>query len=283
VGLGSLVYFPNLADPETAYPLMMIKFLPNGLRGMLVAAFFAAFMSCTVTHINWGASYLVNDIYKRFLIKNRSERHYLFMSRVAIILMTCLAGSACLCMHSIYEAWLFIMSLMVGTCFIVLLRWYWWRINVWSEITSLVSSAVISIILLQPSFSKLVGMPLLYTADYYPIRLVITLLSCTALSLFVAFITPAEPDEHLEKFYRRVRPGGWWGHIGARCKDVKKLHLGWPEVVNWVLTVVGIYALLFGLGWLVMGKYYLGIGAVIVSFVTINIVLRLIGKMEWGF
>jgi hypothetical protein len=185
-------------------------------------------------------------------------------------------------MSSIYEAWLFIMSLMVGTCFIVLLRWYWWRINVWSEIASLISSAVIAIVLLQPSFSKLVGMPLLYTADYYPIRLVITLFACTVLSLFVAFVTPAEPDEHLEKFYRRVRPGGWWGHIGEKCKDVKKLHLGWPEVVNWALTVIGIYALLFGLGWVVMGKYYLGAAAVVVSFITIQIVLRLIGKMEWA-
>jgi len=283
VGLGSLIYFPNLADPETAYPKMMIQFLPNGLRGMMVAAFFAAFMSCTVTHINWGASYLVNDIYKRFLIKNKSEKHYLVMSRVAIVLMTCLAGSACMMMHSIYSAWLFVMSLMVGTCFIVLLRWYWWRINVWSEITSLISSAVVAIALLQPAVGRLMGMPRLYTDEYYPIRLVITLVLCTGISLAVAFLTPPEPDEHLEKFYRRVRPGGWWGHIGKKCKDVKKLHLGWPEVVNWCLTVISIYSALFGLGWLVMGKYWLGSIAVIISFVTVRIIVKLIGKMEWEF
>ncbi|PIU41700.1 MAG: sodium:proline symporter [Candidatus Omnitrophica bacterium CG07_land_8_20_14_0_80_42_15] len=281
VGLGSVIYFPNLADPETAFPCMMIKFLPNGLRGMMVAAFFAAFMSCTVTHINWGASYLVNDIYKRFLFKKGTEKHYLFMSRVAIILMTCLAGTACMMMTSIYSAWLFIMSLMVGTSAIVLLRWYWWRINVWSEITSLISSAVISILLLQPSFSKFVGMPRLWTDEYYPIRLVITLFACTGLSLLVAFLTPPEPDDHLEKFFRRVRPGGWWGHIAERCKDVKKLHLGWPEAVNWLLTVISIYAALFGLGWLVMGKYWRGTISMIISFVTIRLIVRLIDKMEW--
>jgi len=121
VGLASLIYFPNIADPETAYPRMMVKFLPNGLRGMMVAAFLAAFMSTVVTHINWGASYLVNDIYKRFLVKGASEKHYVWMSRLSIIFMTILAGSACLMMKSIYSAWLFVMSLMVGTAIIVVI------------------------------------------------------------------------------------------------------------------------------------------------------------------
>ncbi|MDD5449428.1 MAG: Na+:solute symporter [Candidatus Omnitrophica bacterium] len=283
VGLASLIYFPNIADPETAYPRMMTMFLPNGLRGMMVAAFLAAFMSTVVTHINWGSSYLVNDLYKRFLVKNASESHYVWMSRLGIVFMTALAGSACLLMSSIYSAWLFVMSLMVGTSFIVLLRWYWWRINVWCEIASLISTVVISLLLLNPGVSKLLGIPLLYTDDYYPIRLVFTLVLCTTISLTVAFLTPAEPQAHLEKFYRRVRPGGWWGPISAKCADVKKLHLGWPEFINWVLTVISIYAALFGLGWLCMGEYLLGIISLIVSFVTIKIILRLIGKMEWGF
>lgn len=283
VGVASLIYFPNIADPETAYPRMMTMFLPNGLRGMMVAAFLAAFMSTVVTHINWGASYLVNDLYKRFFIKNASEKHYVWMSRLSIIIMTAFAGSACLMMNSIYSAWLFVMSLMVGTSFIVLLRWYWWRINVWSEIASLISTVVVSLMLLNPITGKLIGIPLLYTDDYYPIRLVLTLILCTGISLLVALLTPPEPREHLEKFYRRVAPAGWWGPIAEKCRDVKKLHLGWPEVINWVLTVISIYAALFGLGWLLMGQYIQGIIAMVICVITIILIMREIGKMEWGF
>jgi len=274
VGLASLIYFPNLADPETAYPRMMVKFLPNGLRGMMVAAFLAAFMSTVVTHINWGASYLVNDIYKRFFVKNKSERHYVGMSRVAIIFMTILAGTACLLMTSIYSAWLFIMSLMVGTSVIVLLRWYWWRINIWCELTSLISTAIIAIALLKH--------PVLGLDDYYPVRLVITLFSCTAISLFVGFLTPPEPMEHLEKFYRRVRPAGWWGPVAARCPDVKKFQVGKREVISWLLTGLSIYSALFGLGWLVMGFYIKGVIAMVVCFVTMKIILHEISKMDWS-
>jgi len=273
VGLASLIYFPNIADPETAYPRMMVKFLPNGLRGMMVAAFLAAFMSTVVTHINWGASYLVNDIYKRFLVKGASEKHYVWMSRLAIIFMTILAGSACLLMKSIYSAWLFVMSLMVGTAIIVLLRWYWWRINVWCEFASLISTATIALALLR--------VPVLGTDDYYPIRLVITIISCTAISLLVAFLTPPEPEEHLEKFYRRVKPGGWWGPIAKRCPDVNAMRIGRREITSWLLTSISIYAALFGLGWLVMGQYAKGLIALIVCFVTMKIILREIGKMEW--
>lgn len=274
VGLASLIYFPNIADPETAYPMMMTKFLPNGLRGMMVAAFLAAFMSTVVTHINWGASYLVNDIYKRFFVREASEKHYVWMSRLSIIFMTGLAGLACLMMNSIYSAWLFVMALMVGTCFIVLLRWYWWRINVWAEITSLVSTVVVSLALLR--------VPVLGTDDYYPIRLVITLIFCTGVSILVAFLTPPEPIDHLVKFYKRVRPGGWWGPVAEKCKKVKTFKPGAPEFISWVLTVISIYAALFGLGWLVMGRYVLAAIAAVIFIVTLKFILIEIEKMDWS-
>lgn len=282
VGLGSLIYFPNIADPETAYPKMMVQFLPNGLRGMMVAAFLAAFMSTVVTHINWGASYLVNDLYKRFLVRDASEKHYVWMSRFGIIIMTVLAGFACLIMKSIYSAWLFVAGLMAGVCFILLLRWYWWRINVWSEIAALVSTVVVSVALLIPGVGKFIGIPLLYTDDYYPIRFVLILVLCTSASVLVTFLTPPEPEEQLEKFYRRVRPGGWWGEIEKKCGDVKKLQVGKPELINWVLTVISIYAALFGLGWLVMGQYLKGVIAVVVCAVTVVIILKEIGKIDWS-
>lgn len=273
VGLASIIYFPDIADPETAYPRMMIKFLPNGLRGMMVATFLAAFMSTVSTHINWGASYLVNDIYKRFFVKKASKRHYVFMSRVGIIMMTLLAGTACLFMHSIYSAWLFIMSLMVGTSVIVLLRWYWWRINVWAELTSLVSTVLISLYLL--------SLPKIGSDDYYPIRLVITIALCTGLSILVALLTPPEPREHLERFYRRVRPGGFWGPIAKSCKDVKPLKIGKNEIINFFVTTICIYSALFGLGWIMIGRYVHGLVSTGVFIVTLNYILKGVQKMDW--
>jgi SSS family solute:Na+ symporter len=248
---------------------------------MLVAAFLAAFMSTVVTHINWGASYLVNDLYKRFFVKKASEKHYVWMSRFGIIVMTALAGLSCLVMNSIYSAWLFVTGLMAGVCLILLLRWYWWRINVWSEITSLASTVVISTLLLVPAFGRSIGLPRLCTDDYYAIRFVLILVLCTTISLLVTFLTPPEPDSQLEKFYRRVRPGGWWGPIAKKCPDVKKLRLGKPEFINWALTVVSIYAALFGLGWLVMGQYIKGIIAALIFIATVIVILKEIRKMDW--
>ncbi|HAH06175.1 MAG TPA: hypothetical protein DCM05_06545, partial [Elusimicrobia bacterium] len=205
VGVGSLIYFPDLADPETAYPLMMIKFLPNGLRGMLVAGFLAAFMSTIATHINLGASYLVSDLYKRFLVRDASERHYLWVSRAGILVMTALAGVVCLLMKSVYTAWLLASALMAGPAIIVLLRWYWWRINAAAEIAALLSALILALALVKSSF--------LGGDQHYAFRLLIMIGVCTGTALAAAFLTQPEPEEHLEKFFRRVRPGGWWGPI----------------------------------------------------------------------
>ena len=273
VGLGSLIYFPNLADPETAYPLMMIKFLPNGLRGMLVAGFLAAFMSTISTHINLGASYMVSDLYKRFLVKDAPEKHYVWASRASILVMTALAGLACLLMRSVYSAWLLASALMAGPAFIVLLRWYWWRINAWSEIAALVSALLLALGLANSSF--------LAGDDYYAFRLALIIGVCTAVALIATFLTKPEPEEHLEKFFRRVRPAGWWGAVAAKCADVKRMKIGREEFVSWGLTVVSIYLALFGLGWLVMGRYIQGAVGLACALFLIQVILKRIDRMEW--
>lgn len=276
VGLGSLIYFPNIADPESAYPKMMVKFLPVGLRGFLVAGFLAAFMSTITTHLNWGASYLVNDFYKRFIKKDGSEKHYVFMSQMATLLMAALAGFTAWRMKSIYEAWLFIQLLMVGTSLVVLLRWYWWRINVWSELSAMISSLVISLTLEKsPYFARIHG------PDYYAVRLVITLGLCTAIWLLVTFLTKPVEEKQLEEFFRHVRPGGFWGPIAKKCRDVRKLHLGWPEVINFFLGTICIYASLFSIGWLVMGQLRKGLIAGTLCAVSGAFMFFLISKMDW--
>ncbi|MBI5242386.1 MAG: Na+:solute symporter [Elusimicrobia bacterium] len=273
VGMGSLIYFPNLADPETAYPLMMIKFLPNGLRGMLVAGFLAAFMSTISTHINLGASYMVSDLYKRFLVKDASQRHYVWASRAAILVMTALAGLACLLMKSVYSAWLLASALMAGPALIVLLRWYWWRINAWSELAALLSALALALGLAKSSF--------LAGDDNYAFRLLLIIGACTGVALLATYLSKPEPEEHLEKFFRRVRPAGWWGEVAAKCADVKRLKAGREEVLSWLLTVVSIYLALFGLGWLVMGRAFLGAAGLGLSLVLVGTVLKRIDRMEW--
>jgi len=276
VGLGSLIYFPNLADPESSYPKMMVMFLPAGLKGFLVAAFLAAFMSTIATHLNWGASYLINDVYKRFLKRDAAERHYVFMSQMATLVMALLAGITAWQMHSIYEAWLFIQLLMVGTSLVVLFRWYWWRINVWSELSAMISSLIISLVLEKsPYFASIQG------PDYYAVRLVITLVLCTAIWLSVTFMTKPVDEKQLEQFFRHVRPGGFWGPIAKKCSDVKKLHLGWPEVLNFFLGCICIYAALFSIGWLILGQTFYGLVGAGVCAVSGALMFFGISKMDW--
>ncbi|MBN1586602.1 MAG: Na+:solute symporter [Candidatus Omnitrophica bacterium] len=273
VGLGSLVFFPNLVDPELAYPRMMVEFLPTGLKGLLVASLLAAFMSTMDTHMNWGASYLVNDVYKRFLVKEGSEDHYVFVSRIMIVIMAILAGFTAWQMDSIYNAWLFIQLLMGGTAFVVLLRWYWWRINAWSEISSMIASIVLSLFFDRWSVTN--------GPDLYPVRLVLVLGGATITWIVTTFLTKPVPADHLERFYRRVRPGGWWGPIAQKARDVEGLHLGWPEVIAWGLGVACVYASLFGLGWLCLGEYTKGLVSMAVCAVTGWFVFKMMGKMDW--
>jgi len=134
VGLASIILYPGLADPETGYVLVMIDHLPPSLRGLMVAAFAAAFMSTIGTQLNWGASYLVNDFYRRFLKTNGGEKHYVSVSQWATVLLAVLSAAVTFYMDSITGAWKLLIVTGAGTGGVLLLRWYWWRINAWSEV-----------------------------------------------------------------------------------------------------------------------------------------------------
>src|SRR5207248_2047431 len=136
VALASLILFPGLPDPETGYIRVMIDYLPSSLRGLMVAAFAAAFMSTIATQLNWGASYLVNDFYRRFVRRDASEPHYVLASRVATALLTVISAAVAFRIESIGGAWKLLIITGAGTGAVLLLRWYWWRINAWSEVLS---------------------------------------------------------------------------------------------------------------------------------------------------
>lgn len=282
VGLASLAFFPATPnntlvlapallddvayriymDPELAYPQMMIQFLPIGLKGLMVASLLAAFMSTMDTHLNWGASYLVNDLYKRFIKDDADEHHYVWVARWSMFLLMCLAGITAWQFQTIEGAWIYIIVLTSGVGFVQLLRWYWWRVNAWAELSALVGSFLIangnlwakglaSLGLL--SQASLAQVAVFYSREMFPIRMAVLIALCTTIWVLVAYLTPSTSMAHLERFYRRVRPGGWWAEVAVRCPEVPTT----PAVyawTSWLAGVICIYAGLFGVGFLCLGR-----------------------------
>src|SRR6266567_4687061 len=145
VALASLILFPGLADPETGYIRVMIGYLPAALRGLMVAAFAAAYMSTIATQLNWGASYLVNDFWRRFVRRDADERHYVSVSQWSTVLLAVVSAVVTFYMTSIAGAWKLLIVTGAGTGLVLLLRWFWWRINAWSEVSAMISAFVVSV------------------------------------------------------------------------------------------------------------------------------------------
>ncbi len=245
VALVSIVVYPNLADPELGYPKMMIDFLPVGLRGMMVASLLAAFMSTIDTHLHWGASYLANDIYKRFIRPGASEKHYVLAARAAMVLMAALAVGASSMMDSIEWAWKFLIAIGAGVGLVYLLRWYWWRINAWSEISAMVFSLAIAVVLFL--FTPL------RAREYEGVRLLLIVVFSTVVWLAVTYLTAPTPPERLREFYERVRPGGrGWRHIERMFRLPPASGAG-RNLLGVVSGAAFIYSSLFALGKILLG------------------------------
>lgn len=273
VGLVSMIMFVDLPDAESAYPKMMMAVLPVGLRGLAVAGMLAAFMSTMDTHLNWGASYVVNDLYRRFMVKDASERHYVLISRIASVVIAIVGGAVAYFTESIVNAWTFMFTLTCGVGLVLLLRWYWWRINAWSEISALITSTVVATIL---QLSKELGAP-----ELFAVRLVITLSISTIVWVTVTFVTSPVPEEHLKNFYSRVRPGrALWKPIADRLPQVHGENRGLTDLGCWLGGVISVYSAMFGIGKLVLGEHDKGIAFLIVSGITMALILRVILRSE---
>ena len=279
VGLGSLLVFPPAtmdaalaADPELAYPMMIRELMPAGLRGLMVATFLAAFMSTMDTHLCWGASYMVNDVYRRFMRPGRSERHYVAASRVAVVLLAGVAAIVAWQMDSIQRGWIYIIELTAGVALVWLLRWYWWRVNAWAEIAAMAGSVVLANArVLLGLIEPVVPAPVLeaVNAMYAPgmdlVRGVIILVACTALWLAVALTTRPEADEVLDRFYRRVHPGGWWEQVSRRTGITSSDPSAGRMWLGFLMGAIFVFASLLGVGYLLTGKAVAGTLLVAVS------------------
>lgn len=245
VALVSLIIYPNLSDPESGYPRMMMDFLPVGLRGLMAASMLAAFMSTIDTHLHWGASYLANDIYKRFIHPSGGEKHYVLATRIGVLIMGALAVWISSVMTSIEWAWKFLVAIGAGIGPVYLLRWYWWRINAWSEIAAMVSSLLTAIAIF--SFTPLGA------RQYEGVRLLIIVGVSTATWLMVTLLSPPANEENLRKFYERVRPGGpGWGPIERAYGLSSSLSMT-RDIMGAISGAIFIYTSLFAIGKLLLG------------------------------
>ena len=276
VALASLILFPGLSDPETGYVRVMIDYLPSSLRGLMVAAFAAAYMSTIATQLNWGASYLVNDCYRRFLRRDATERHYVRASQAATVLLTVISAVVTLYMSSIAGAWKLLIVTGAGTGGVLLLRWYWWRINAWSEIAAMVTAFVVSV-----SLQMAGGLDSDRPVDFAWI-MILTVAVTTVVWLAVTFLTAPESDETLVSFYRRTRPSrAGWGPVAARAPEVRPSTDGLANLVDWVSGCIMIYGVLFGVGKLLLHETLPGVLLLALGAIAGAVIYRDLSRRGW--
>jgi Na+/proline symporter len=271
VALCSILVFPTLGDIQTALPHVsddligndlaypaMLTLLPAGLLGLLVASLLSAYVSTMSTHLNWGCSYLVHDLYRRFLNPDASERHLVWLSRVMTAVLMVLSGATVFLLSTAGEAFHLLLSIGAGTGLLYLLRWFWWRINAWSEIAAMAASFTIAFGLF---IARKNGLELSSHAS-----LVWSVALTTIVWVAVTFLTPPADTETLRRFYRAVRPAGrgWAKVMGdeglSETSDSLSL-----SVLGWVLGCTFVYSALFGTGALLYGQTLQGVLCLVVA------------------
>ncbi len=289
--LVAVALYPSLRDPEAGYLQVMVTQLPPSLRGLMLAGFAAAFMSTMGTHINLGASYLINDFYRRFVRKGVDERHYVLASRVATVLVTLAAGVTAFYMDSIAGAWKFLIAIGAGAGLVFILRWFWWRINAWSEVSAM-TAAAISSLSLQSRWSAPLVARLRAFDPYLPAAplsaddshgfawlMILTTAFTTVSWLVVTWLTPPEPAAKLQAFYDKVQPAtaGWKDFARERAS---RQSLGWAAV-DWIVGCGMVYAALFGIGCLVFGRYALGLSLLVCAAAGTTFVFWDLERRGW--
>ena len=285
--LCSIIVFPELKDIQAAFPAAdpalighdsafpaMLKFLPVGFVGLMVGGLIAANSSTILTHLNWGASYLVHDFYRRFIRRDAPERHYVNAGRACTVLLYIVAGFLAVALESAQEAFQIIISIGAGTGLLYLLRWLWWRINAWCEIVAMVSSFAVSV-----TFFILAknghGLPFAQT-------ILISVGITTVSWLVAAFVTPSTDHATLVSFYKKVQPSGpGWTAIrrAAGLTAATTDNIG-MATLGWVSGCVVIWSSLFAIGNFLYGRTALALGLTAI-FVVSGLALVYVIRRLW--
>ncbi|MFH0976679.1 MAG: sodium:solute symporter family protein [Spirochaetota bacterium] len=256
VALCSLVLYPDLPPDakKSGYVMAMKDFLPAGILGLLIAAFLAAYMSTISTHLNWGSSYILNDLYRRFIKPGAEEKHYVVVSRIITLVLVAVSSMLVLVINSISGAWAFIIECGAGLGLVLILRWYWWRINAWSEIVAMIAPFVAYTII-----------KFIFHIDF-PDSLFIIVVFTTIAWITATFITkPAEMD-HLIKFYKRVHPGGaGWENVKSAALITEKSGSISYLLIDWMIGIALIYSSLFAIGKIIFKEYITGFILLVVA------------------
>ena len=258
------------SDPEISYAYFMIDFIPSGLKGLLIIAFLSAFMSTVSTQINWGSSYIVNDFYSRFIRRRNSfisesvaNKHYVFISRLATILIMFLSMISSYYIDSIQGAWKLLISIGAGTGLVYMLRWYWWRINAFSEISAMIAAFIGYLLSVYLEFDEA------YT-------IIFTTLFTTVSWISVTLLTPPEPEEILLNFYKKVKPlGNGWSKV-TNSSNGSIL----PSLFNVFLGLITIQGFLFGTGKILLQETYTGILMLFAGITAMILLVRRININE---
>jgi len=272
VGLVTVVRYPGLANPEEGYVRTMVDLLPTGLKGLMLAAFAAAYMSTIATHLNWGASYLVNDVYLRFVRPRAADREQVLVGRIATGALMVFAFVVMQFLGSVEAGWRILLALGAGTGLVLILRWYWWRINAWSELAAMAASFVTSITV-QAVGGYDAADP---SGAGFAVVMLWTVGVTTVVWVGVTLLTPPESAATLEGFYRRVRPGGpGWRAVASRLGfGDDRIPGGALSWVNWIAGLGAVFSTLAATGELLLGNAATGAVSVAVAAVCLGVVAR---------
>ena len=294
VALASLIVYPTLTDLQIAFPDVdpsvighdlaypaMLVFLPHGLLGLVVASLAAAYMSTISTHLNWGASYIVNDVYRRFVAPDRNEQDYVRVARLSTIVLIILSSFVALQLENAMQAFQILLQIGAGTGLVFLLRWFWWRVNTWSEISAMVISFVVAV------YFAFVHTWLGFEEWDPSTTLVLGVAITTVGWLTVTFMTPPVDTDTLRDFYRRIRPlgRGWDLVVGDGDSSDRTYGKGGGELteglLSWFLGCIMVYGALFGTGFLLYGQLVPGIFSLIVAAVSGWGVFKMLPRVDF--
>jgi Na+/proline symporter len=282
IALASIVVFPNLESLQAAFPNTivgndlaypaMISFLPSGLLGLLVASLIAAFMSTISTHLNWGSSYLVHDFYRRFFVKDRTEKHYVFIGRVFTVLLMVFSAFFALFLNNSLQAFGIILQIGAGTGLIFILRWFWYRVNVYSELTAMIVSFLVAL-----AFEFII--PNNFSVEE---KLIIGVTITTISWLIVTLITPPSNMETLQNFYKKIQPGGpGWKKVIEESESKGITITGKKEkwdVPSGILCMlfgsISVYSILFGIGYILYSQTTTGIIFLAISVLSVIALMK---------
>jgi Na+/proline symporter len=292
VGLASLIVYPTLQDIQTAFPHVdktligpdiafpaMLKFLPAGWIGLMVGGLIAANSSTILSHLNWGASYLVHDFYRRFLRPRENEKHYVFAGRMATILLFVLSSALVFVLQTAEQSFYLILQVGAGTGLLYLLRWFWWRITAWCEIAAMVSSFLISV-----AFFVAGRHGTVVSTDQ---QLLWTVIGTTICWLVVAYMGPQTDPKTLIEFYKKVRPfGPGWKRIRMEAGVPASEVAAWAKTDNiplallgWVAGITLIWAALFTVGNFLYGRMGYALMLLVVSIISGSVLIGVIRRL----